>query len=458
MIEEYASWEWRPMNNEPEHIDELPEGPMLKAALLTLRNSGQGKQLPPAGVHWGDLMDQLALFKRHDNDWRRGRLPTFTYFYNEDILAKQIESYTQYIVENGLGAGTVFKSINLMLRDIFEMSYGLFHAPPGAGASFTSGGTESVFQVVKTARDRARAVRGERYGIYNIVAATSAHPVLDKAAQQLDLEIRRTPLDREFRASARSFAAAIDDRTIMLFASAPCYPYGVFDRIDELGQLAGRRDLWLHVDGCWGGFLSPFAKELGYAIPAWDFEVPGVTSLSADLHKFGYAVKGASLVLYRDSGLQEYEAFVFSKWPRGTYYTPTFAGSKPAGAVSTAWAMMQYLGHEGYRRATHDTMLATRQMIDGINAMPGLHCLEPNGESNLFAFTSMDPNLDIMALADRIDARGWPRGRLREPLAIQQGVVPSHLAVVDEYLQVVREAAAEVRAGRLTGAYNERTY
>jgi sphinganine-1-phosphate aldolase len=443
---------------EPEHIDELPEAQILRASLLTLRNSGQGKKLPLSGVPWADLVDQLARFKEHDSDWRRGRLPTLTYFYNEDILAKQTEAYTKYIVENGLGAGLVFKSINLMLKDIFEMSYGLFHAPAGAGASFTSGGTESLFQVVKTARDRARAVRGERYGVYNIVAATTAHPALDKAAHLMDVEIRRTPVDREFRGSAAAFEAAIDDRTIMLFASAPCYPYGVFDRIEELGQLAERRGLWLHADGCWGGFISPFAKDLGYAIPAWDFEVPGVTSLSADLHKFGYAVKGASLVLFRDSALQEYEAFVFSKWPRGTYYTPTFAGSRPAGAVSAAWAMMQYLGQEGYRRATHDTMLATSQLIDGINATPGLRCLEPNRESNLFSFISTDPALDIMALADRIDARGWPRGRLREPLAIHQGVVPSHLPVVDEYLQVVRESAAEVRAGGLTGAYNERTY
>ena len=120
--------------------------------------------------------------------------------------------------------------------------------------------------------------------------------------------------------------------------------------------------------------------------------------------------------------------------------------------------MMQYLGQEGYRRATHDTMLATSQLIDGINATPGLRCLEPNRESNLFSFISTDPDLDIMALADRIDACGWPRGRLREPLAIHQGVVPSHLPVVDEYLQVVRDSAAEARAGRLTGAYNERTY
>jgi Pyridoxal-dependent decarboxylase conserved domain/Thiolase, N-terminal domain len=141
--------------------------------------------------------------------------------------------------------------------------------------------------------------------------------------------------------TAEAFDAVIDDRTIMLFASAPCYPYGVFDRIEDIALLAQQRQLWLHVDACWGGFISPFAKELGYPIPLWDFQLPGVTSISADLHKFGYAIKGASLIMFRDGEVQQYERFTTDKWPRGKYSTPAMLGSAPAGSIATAWALVR---------------------------------------------------------------------------------------------------------------------
>jgi sphinganine-1-phosphate aldolase len=414
--------------------------------------------LPRHGMNWDSIMSSLKALKANDFDGRRGRLPSYTYFYNDDVLEKQIAAYSEFIVENGLGAGVAFKSIETMLTDVFSMAFGLFNAPAGAGASFTSGGTESLFEVVKTARNQARAARSEPRGQYNIVAATTAHPSMEKGAEALDVEVRRTAIDPEYRGTASAFESAIDDRTIMLFASAPCYPYGVFDRIEDIALLAQRRQLWLHVDACWGGFISPFAKDLGYRIPSWDFHVPGVTSLSADLHKFAYAAKGASLIMFRDREVQKYERFTFNKWPRGTYSTPAMLGSQPAGSIASAWAMMQYMGYEGYMMATRATMDATMQLIAGINDIGGLRCLEPYGESNLFTFISTDATLDIMAIADILAARGWLRGRMREPLGIQQGVTASHLPYVGEYLHEVRQAASQVRSQKLTGAYNERTY
>jgi len=414
--------------------------------------------LPEAGRSWSDIMNDLEAFKSQDHDWRHGRLPTYTYFYNDDILAKQIEAYTAYIVENALGEGVAFKSLTRMLADIYSMGRELFHAPPTAGATFTGGGSESLFLAVKTCRDFHRALRNEPLGHYNIVAGEAAHPTLDKAAHFLDVEVRRTPLDGEYRTSAEELAGAIDKRTIMLFASAPCYPYGVFDRIEEISALAVERDIWLHVDGCWGGFISPFAEALGYPIPLWDMRLPGVTSLSADLHKFGYAVKGASLVLYRDAKLQEHEYFESDRWARGTYRTSTVTGSRSAGAISSAWALMQYLGKKGYLEATQATMSATMQLISGINSIPDLQVVEPFGESNLFNFVSTDPAVDLMAVADILDEKGWMRGRMRDPIAIHQGVMASHLPYVGEYLDVVRDAVAKVRETGRTGQYNERTY
>lgn len=414
--------------------------------------------LPIKGRDWRDLKAKLTSMKLEDFDWRHGRLPSYTYFLDEETLEVQAEAYKQYIGENALGAGRAFKSITRMLDDIFSMALPLFSAPESAGASFTSGGTESVFQAVKTARTQARALRGERYGRYNIVTPITAHACLNKATDLLDIEVRRVPIDAQYRGDMSALEAAIDENTIMIYASAPSYPFGVFDAISPMGNLALRKDLWLHVDACWGGFISPFAKKLGYPIPEWDFNVPGVTSISADIHKFGYAAKGSSLIMYRDAAVQKYEVFEFSDWPRGTYSTPTFMGTKPAGAVASAWAVMQFLGEEGYLRATSETMQATMELVNGINQIPGLRCLEPTGESNIFAFVATDPTIDIMAIADRLESRGWFRGRLREPLGIQQGVNPAHLPVVDEYLREVAAAATFVRENSLKGQFDERTY
>lgn len=413
---------------------------------------------PTKGTSWDTLKSELADLKKLDLDWKRGRLPAYIYYYDEDVLRVQTEAYAMYAVENGLGEGRAFKSLTRMLDDIQAMGFDLYHCPPGAGMSFTSGGTESLFEAVKSARKWHRMHKGPAKQKLNVVAPYSAHATLDKAGQILDVDIVRVPLGAEWRGDPIAMERAIDDDTIMLFASATCFPYGVFDPIEALGAIAARRNLWMHVDGCWSGFISPFAKELGYRIPKWDLEVPGVTSISTDIHKFGFSAKGASLLLFRDKGLKDYERFEFSGWPRGTYATPTFLGSRPAGSIASAWAVMRYLGRDGYLKTTKATMDATMTMIRGINQIEGLKCLEPTGEANLYAFVSTDPDVDIMAVADHLQARGWFPGRMREPLSIQQGVNPVHLPVAEEYVQHVREAVSAVREAKRTGRFDERTY
>ncbi|MCC7482031.1 MAG: aspartate aminotransferase family protein [Hyphomicrobiales bacterium] len=416
-------------------------------------------RIPEKGVEKNALIQELKAMKFLDFDWRSGHVPSYTYFIDDQTLDMQREAYGEYIAENGLGAPRAFKSLEKMTDDIKSMSLALFNAPAGAGASFTSGGTESVFMAVKTARDLTRHRRGVPQGRFNIVACETAHPCLDKAAQLMDIEVRRTPHTTDFRANPDQMRAAVDDGTMMLFASAPNYPFGTFDPIANIGALAQEMKLRLHVDGCWGGFLNPFAEQLGYPVPEWDFRVPGVSSLSADIHKFGYAAKGASVVMYREAADQEFERFSFSGWPRGTYSTPTFLGTRAGGAVASAWAVMQFLGVEGYLRAAKQTMDATMQLIEGLNQISGIRCLEPYGESNLMSFEATDPSIDIYAVADRLEERGWLRGRMREPKAIQQGVNPAHLATVSEYIDAVREAVGHVRNQSATPvAYDERSY
>lgn len=414
--------------------------------------------MPTSGTDWEALKSELIELKRLDLDWRRGRLPAYIYYYDEELLRIQTEAYVLYAVENALGEGKVFQSLTVMLKDIAAMVFDLYHAPPGAGMSFTSGGTESIFEAVKTARKRFRSLHPQHTGRANVVAPISAHATLDKAGEILDVDIVRVGLTGDYRGDVDAMAAAVNQNTLMLFASAPCFPYGVFDPIEALGRLAQARDLWLHVDGCWGGFISPFAQRLGYAIPPWDLSVPGVTSLSADIHKFGYSAKGASVLLFRDETLRRFERFEFSGWPRGTYATPTFMGSRPAGSIASAWAVMRFLGWDGYLKTTKATMDATMAFIEGIDRIPGLRCLRPIGEANLFAFASHDADVDIMAVADVLLASGWFPGRLREPLAIQQGVNPVHGPIVAEYLKDVAQAVADVRATKRSGAYKDGTY
>ena len=417
---------------------------------------------PATGTDWAALEHGLKSFKGLDYDWRGGRLPSYTYFYSDKLLRVQMDAYRLYSVENGLGEGRAFPSLTRMLEDINAMVLDLFHAPAGAGMTFTSGGTESLFEAVRTARNYFRANRpasanGERERL-NVIAPSTAHPGLNKAGEIMDIDIIRVPVGPEHRADTKRMLEAINDRTIMLFSSAPCYPYGVFDPISALGAAAAERNLWLHVDACWGGFISPFAKELGYAIPPWDLGVKGVTSLSADIHKFGYGAKGASALVFRDSELKKFERFEFSGWPRGTYATPSFMGSKPAGSLAAAWAVMRYLGREGYLATTKAAMDATCQLIDGINAIPGLRCLEPNREANLYGYVSQDPDVDIIAVANELQGKGWLPGQLREPLAIQQGVNPAHLPVVPQYLEDVAAAVKTVRKSGERGVFNPRTY
>lgn len=415
-------------------------------------------KLPQTGTDWDTLKRELVDLKRLDLDWRKGRLPAYIYYYDDELLRIQTEAYTLYAVENALGEGKVFQSLTVMLKDITGMAFDLYNAPAGAGMSFTSGGTESLFEAVKTARKWFRTKHPGLAGRLNVVAPVSAHPALNKAADILDIDVVRIGLTDEYRADVAAMAAAVNEHTIMLFASAPCFPYGVFDPIAQLGQLAIQRGLWLHADGCWGGFISPFAKRLGYPIADWDLSVPGVTSISSDIHKFGFSAKGASLLLFRDESMKQIERFEFSGWPRGTYATPTFMGSKPAGSIASAWAVMRYLGWEGYIKTTKATMDATMGFIKGIDGIAGLRCLRPIGEANLFAFVSEDDAVDIMAVADILLEKGWFPGRLREPLGIQQGVNPVHLPIVDEYVGDVAEAVVRVRASKRSSAFKDGTY
>ena len=409
------------------------------------------------GRAWPELRQEMLALKELDFDWRRGRLPAYIYYRDESLLALQQEAYSLFMIENALGKARAFPSLLKMERDVIAMALELMGGDESSDGIFTSGGTESLILAVKAARDWARA-EGRFREPFRVLASETAHPAFSRAGHLLNVEVRRLPMrSQDFRADAAAFADAIDDHTIMLVGSAPHYPNGVFDPIGELGALAIDRALWLHVDACVGGFLAPFARLNGSPIPAFDLSVPGVSSLSADIHKYGFAAKGASLLLFRHGEQKRYGGFSLD-WVKGTYATDGLLGTRPGGAIACAWAVMNHLGLNGYQALAATTLETTDAFTTGIDRIPGLRVVRPY-DLCIFTYGSKDSDLDINAVADAMSRRGWFVARGLKPIpSIQIAVNPVHAPIVDEYLNDLSASVEEVRAGKLVGTFDTRTY
>ncbi len=412
--------------------------------------------IPIKGQPWSAIAPQLEAAKARDYSWRDGRMAFYFYYLDDALSEVQQKAYTTYWTENNLGKGA-FPSLAKLESEVIDFGLKLLNAPAGAAATFTSGGSESIFLALQTARDHARATRGVTTP--NFVVPRTAHPAFSRSGHALGIEIRRVKTVRaDFKADIAGMTARIDANTIGLVGSAPNYPYGVFDPIAELGALAQERGLWLHVDACVGGFLSPWVKRLGYPIPDWDFTVPGVTSISADLHKYGMAPKGASLMMLRSDEIkQRHQKWDFRDWERGQYATFVMQGTRPGGAVAAAWAVIQHLGEEGYLRCARLIMGAKKELAAGVNAIPGLKVLEPH-ELCIFVTAASDPALDMAAVCDAMVARGWWVGRQAEPMGIHMAINPIHHENTEIYLEHLRAAVDEVRARRAVGSVAGQTY
>jgi sphinganine-1-phosphate aldolase len=395
---------------------------------------------PAAGAPAGAVTAALGEMARGDADWRGGRVPLFVFGATEGVARIGRSAFMAYFTENALGGRRAFGSLLRMEQEVLAMCRDLFHGPDSAIGAMTSGGTESIVLAVKNCRDWRRARRGDATHRGNLVLPSTAHPAFEKAAALMDLPVRRVPVAADLRADPAAMAAAINADTILIAGSVPCFPYGVVDPLPALSDLAVARGVWLHVDACIGGFFAPFARDLGAPISPFDFALPGVASLSADLHKFGFCPKPASVVLYRDAARAP--GFDFNVWPSGRFATATLVGTRPGGAVAAAWAVLTFLGRDGYRAIAARLLAMRAAYAEGIAAIPDLSVI---GTPDLSILAFGSARLDMEAVASAMAARDWVPGRVHQPPGLHLMLSLLHEPVRERYLADLAAAAAEVR-------------
>lgn len=402
--------------------------------------------LPEHGMPKEQVVAALRAKRARDARWQDGRTFGMVYDGGPGVHEVAEAAALLYLHENALNT-LAFPSLGEIQSEVVGACAALFHGDTAAGF-MTSGGTESILMAVKAARERGRAERGVTEP--EMVVPESAHAAFHKAAHYFGLRVHKVPVRDDWRADVDAMAEYVGDRTVLVVGSAPQYPQGVIDPIPELARLAADAGASMHVDACMGGFVLPFLEMEGEEVPPWDFRVDGVTTISADIHKLGYAPKGASVILHRTKELRRHQTFVFDDWLGGFYASPNMQGTRPGLPMATAWAVMHHLGIDGYRRLTRVAVDAARRIAAGVRATPGLTVLgEP--QAHLLAIAA-DPEaahpVDVFALGDALARRGWFHDRQTPPDSLHATVSAGNAPVVDEYLADLAACVDEVLGTR----------
>jgi len=401
--------------------------------------------LPKTGTPADEILSRLAALQANDVDWKLGRAFTLAYYAGADVLEVATAANAMYHSTNALNV-EAFPSLRTMQSDVVAMVAELLHGDGDAAGFMTTGGTESILLAVKAARGRGRA-RG--ITAPEMILPTSAHAAFEKAAAYFDVASIRVPVRDDFRADPQAMAARLTPDTVLVVGSAPSYPQGVVDPIAAIAAIAERAGINCHVDACMGGITLPMLERLGYAIPPFDFRVRGVTSISVDLHKYGYTAKGASVILHRNKELRRHQTFVTDNWLGGLYASSGILGTKSGGPIAAAWAVMQYLGEPGYLRLTKAARQATEALLAGLRSIPGVRVLgEP--DATLAAFTFDD--VDAFAIGKALRTRGWVVDQQQPPPSLHCTVNAVHAALIDDFLAALRAALDEVRGTRARAA------
>ncbi|MBS0418750.1 MAG: aspartate aminotransferase family protein [Proteobacteria bacterium] len=398
--------------------------------------------LPKHGLPPEEVLQRVREFRANDPTFERGQMTAYCMMGSHDLQSVLEGAYRVYFFQNALKR-RFFPGLRQMEEQLREMAASLLSGgKPGVRVKFTSGGSESLFCGFHAAREWAKE-RFPHITQPEVIAPYSAHATISKACHYLGLKLTRVPVGKDYRADVRAMEAAIGPNTIALAGSAPSWPYGKIDPISEIAALGQRRNLWVHVDACVGGYLAPFVARLGYSLPAWDFSIPGVKSISADLHKYAYAPKPASTIAYASEDLLKYHNVSASDWPTATYLSEGMVGSRPAGAIAATWAGFHFLGEEGFLDYAKRTMETKERLVQGLKRLG----MQP-WDTDLCLLLFETAELPAEAVVGALTEAGWPCMGTQRPPMVQLIVDPLVENVVDEYLVDLERILRQLRGGK----------
>lgn len=386
--------------------------------------------------------------------WKQGKLSGAVYHGGDDMEEIIVNAFKRYVVSNPLHPD-VFPAIRKMEAEVVAMCLRMYNHPNGAGTT-TSGGTESILMSCKTHREWARDVKGITEP--EMIIPSSAHAAFDKAGKYFGIKIHHIPVDPHTRqVNIKHVRRAINANTIMLVGSAVNFPDGCMDDIEALSVLAKKYRLGLHVDCCLGSFIVPFLEKLGYPAPRFDFRVEGVTAISCDTHKYGFAPKGSSVIMYRSADLRRYQYYLNPTWSGGVYASPSMSGSRPGSLIAGAWAAMQYMGQSGYEASCREIVDCRIKIQNAIETeIPELRILgKPVASVVAFAAaeTPLGEKVNVLEVGDSMSKRGWHLNALTGPAAVHIACTRLTIPMVDQFVADLKDCVVEVK-GKPAGKGN----
>ncbi len=403
------------------------------------------ERMPERGMDQGAVLEMMEdIQKKESKTWEKGFVSGAVYHGDKDHIGFLNRVYALHSQSNPLHAD-IWPSASKYEAEVVSMTADML----GAGRTrdeicgvVSSGGTESILLAMKTYRDQARKEKKIRKP--EIVVPSTVHAAFDKAAQYFGIKIVHVPVKSDCTADVGAMKKAVGRNTIAMAGSAPCFPHGVVDPIAELSEVARQKGIGFHTDACLGGFVLPWAEKLGYDIPSYDFRLPGVTSMSADTHKYGYAAKGTSVVLYRGRQLRRYQYFTITDWPGGLYFSPTFAGSRPGALSAQCWAAMVAMGEKGYIEATRHILATAEEIKSGIEKIPDLKILG----NPLWVIAFASDRVNIYQVMEQMSQKGWSLNGLHKPACVHICVTLRHTrpGVAPRFLADLNSAVAHVKA------------
>ncbi|KAI8344493.1 sphingosine-1-phosphate lyase [Chlamydoabsidia padenii] len=398
-------------------------------------------QLPTKGLTKEQVLESLRKLQNMEcADWKSGRVSGTIYHGGNDLTELLAEAYGMFAVANPLHP-EVFPGIRRMEAESVAMVLHMYNAPATGCGTMTSGGTESIIMACKTYRDMYKDLKGIHQP--EMVVPVTIHAAFMKAAGYFNIKIITVPVDPvTYKVDVKRMARAITRNTVMIAGSAVNFPHGIADDIVALGQLAKKHNIGLHVDCCLGSFIMPFLEKAGLPTTPFDFRVDGVTSISCDTHKYGFAAKGSSIIMYRYPSIRKYQYFLSADWTGGIYASPSVAGSRPGALIAGCWAALMKMGEDGYLDSCQQIIDARRRIQTGIESIPQLHVKgDPIGP--VVAFGAQE-TMNVYDVGDKLSSRGWNISPLQNPPALHISVTMLWVDSADQFIKDLKESVDEL--------------